>query len=414
MKDYGKRVLAYLKAVFTRNVGMKLLALVLAILLWSFVVSTTNPVRVKIVEDVIIEARGLPQLTERGLIIKNEYPGTADVRLDVPQNDYNTVTANNVTCYADFSRITEEGEQRVYLTATSTSGDAVGVTPAFITIEVEQQLTRDVPIRTQLTGEVSDGYWRGAPTLNRNVLSVTGARSVVESIGYAEVTINVEGAFETVSESLDYALYTDEGVFIEKPGNGLTTSPNNCVATVEVLPINIVPVELITTGDVAEGYLIYERSVTPAYVRIAAAQDVLDGIKAMLLTLSLDGAADNIDTRIKPQMPTGVKWCEMTDIAVSIAIKEEETTKTFERLDVLPFNAMSDDVSIDPASVTVEITGPRSVVNSLARSEIQPYVDLNGREAGEYLLSVLTQIENSMPELDVKVLNQQQVAVTIR
>ena len=68
---------------------------------------------------------------------------TARLRVDVPQREYNTVTASNYNPRVDLTRITEAGEQtlRINTTSTSTYGTVRGISPETITVVVDQFVT---------------------------------------------------------------------------------------------------------------------------------------------------------------------------------------------------------------------------------------------------------------------------------
>ena len=70
-KNVFKAVLASFKGFFTRNLGLKIVALVFAILLWAYVLVALNPVRSKSIDDVPITLEGHTDLLSRNLILVN-------------------------------------------------------------------------------------------------------------------------------------------------------------------------------------------------------------------------------------------------------------------------------------------------------------------------------------------------------
>ena len=127
------------------NWPWKLLALFLALCLWAGLI-TQDPTltRERVFTDVTVSVVGADTLRRNsGLIVLSGLEDenlTARLRVDVPQREYNTVTASNYNPRVDLTRITEAGEQtlRINTTSTSTYGTVRGISPETITVVVDQ------------------------------------------------------------------------------------------------------------------------------------------------------------------------------------------------------------------------------------------------------------------------------------
>ena len=130
------------------NWPWKLLALFLALCLWAGLI-TQDPTltRERVFTDVTVSVVGADTLRRNsGLIILSGLEDenlTARLRVDVPQREYNTVTASNYNPRVDLTRITEAGEQtlRINTTSTSTYGTVRSISPETITVVVDQFVT---------------------------------------------------------------------------------------------------------------------------------------------------------------------------------------------------------------------------------------------------------------------------------
>lgn len=130
------------------NWPWKLLALFLALCLWAGLI-TQDPTltRERVFTDVTVSVVGADTLRRNsGLIVLSGLEDenlTARLRVDVPQREYNTVTASNYNPRVDLTRITEAGEQtlRINTTSTSTYGTVRGISPETITVVVDQFVT---------------------------------------------------------------------------------------------------------------------------------------------------------------------------------------------------------------------------------------------------------------------------------
>ena len=120
-----------LKDVFTRNIGLKIVALIFAILLWAYVLVALNPVRSKSIDDVPITLEGYTDLLSRNLILVNSDLGLADVEVNSTITNHSNLDASRVSCRASLGTISAAGTYRLPLSVTvqSNLGTVASVDP---------------------------------------------------------------------------------------------------------------------------------------------------------------------------------------------------------------------------------------------------------------------------------------------
>ena len=60
------------RSYFTNNSLLKIISIIFAILLWSFVTNSTDPQRTKTITDVPVVLQGLEALEEKGLTLRDD------------------------------------------------------------------------------------------------------------------------------------------------------------------------------------------------------------------------------------------------------------------------------------------------------------------------------------------------------
>ena len=93
----------FLKNVFTKNILLKVIALLFAVMLWGYVLSVENPEYTKRVRDVEISIVGEDSLNARGLMLLTRDTGTTDVDILCHINKHSELDASRVTCTVDLS-----------------------------------------------------------------------------------------------------------------------------------------------------------------------------------------------------------------------------------------------------------------------------------------------------------------------
>ena len=159
-KNVFKAVLASFKGFFTRNLGLKIVALVFAILLWAYVLVALNPVRSKSIDDVPITLEGYTDLLSRNLILVNSDLGMADVEVNATITNHSDLDASRITCRASLGTISAAGTYRLPLSVTvqSNLGTVASVDPRTVTVEVDNLIVKTVPVKLELTGTLPEGY----------------------------------------------------------------------------------------------------------------------------------------------------------------------------------------------------------------------------------------------------------------
>ena len=113
MKDKGKNI----GIVVSRNWGMKLLSLLLAILLWNYVVTSNQLItRTKTVTGLTGYVTSQATLSTYGLALPvnpAELIDDVSVRVEVSQNYYRQVSPDNVQVTLDLSKVRAAGTQEV-------------------------------------------------------------------------------------------------------------------------------------------------------------------------------------------------------------------------------------------------------------------------------------------------------------
>ena len=183
-----KQLLNKFIALFTHNWPWKLLSLVLAICLWSGLITQDGSLsREKVFTDVPISAVNADTLRRNGFIIVSgldDLP-TARLTVDVPQKNYNTVTAGNYNLRVDLSRIREAGEQTlpVLSSSTSTYGTVTSISVESITVQVEEYVSRSrIPVRLNSAGMLPSGFYGSDPQVDPSFVMVSGPKSLVDSV----------------------------------------------------------------------------------------------------------------------------------------------------------------------------------------------------------------------------------------
>ena len=401
-KPLVSRLLAPLRwfwGLLCHNLGIKLISLVLAVLLWNYVVTTdTSITRPKTLTGLTGYVSGQSALYNSGLAMLDnpaESLSSVTVTIEAPQASYSRVTNGTVQVMLDLSNVRTAGTQEVPLRAATTYGRVVDIIPESVSVTFEALDSRSIPVNYQFTGEKSDDYWYSVSRVNPSVLTVSGAASVVRSIANAYVYADVTGLESSTIAALPYTLLDEAG---EEIAQGmLNRSTSSISLNLDVTPARSLPVSTdiasVVTGTPAEGYVVHSVTIQPESVTVAAERDLLDGLDALQIEpVSVEGASQSFSARARVSKLTDFKYVSNEQVYVNVTITEETGSGWIEDVGLL-FTGVGDGLSVTYEPVRAHVSGPRSAVEVLMRDGVSAEVDLTGLGAGSHACELIFDAE---------------------
>ena len=170
-----------------KNIGLKLVSLVLACILWWYVsVPRREPVRERAMTASLVFA-GMPS----GLVITTpDVRGTVSVRVRGPRSELRLLASQSLEASADLRSVTKPGEVEITIRPqhinVPESVEVVAIDPNKVRFRVEELRQRAVPIRPYLEGTAPAGYIVGQATADPPLALCSGPASQIMKL--AEVT----------------------------------------------------------------------------------------------------------------------------------------------------------------------------------------------------------------------------------
>ena len=415
-KLFTRSLLEHVKGFFTRNIGLKIVALVFAVLLWAYVLVALNPVRTKSIGNVPITLEGYTDLLSRNLILVNSDLGMADVEVSATITNHSDLDSSRINCRASLGTISAAGTYRLPLSVTvqSNLGSVVSVDPRTVTVEVDNLIVKTVPVRLELTGALPEGYEVVGESM-ASTITIEGAARYIDPAVRAVATVDLTGRTENLEESVDVTFY-------DKNDNALTVvtrSQNTPNVTVRLSLSAYKKVDVIQDVSLADDtYYTLTSEVSPASVVIYGDSEILAAVDAVSTkSLVLPAAEDIVSQELALILPDGVslKRGQTNAVTVSAVVAERSSERTLEV--PLTYSKLKKDLVIAdgaPTYVIVVATGSLQQLEQLTTDMFSVQVDLSGYGPGEWELVPSFQWPNSSKFPNVAAaLQDQRIRVTL-
>lgn len=414
-----------LKTFFTKNLAIKILSLVFAMLLWGYVLMTQNPQREKTISNVKVSIEGEADLTTRKLTIRGDRSALLDdisVRVKTQLTSYADLSADDITASINLSEISSKGTHTLKINVRSSTGQVVSYSPSQIEVEIDTLITHTVPVEVRKEGELPDGYWAGDVQLGSSVITLEGAATDLMQIAKAVGTIDLTDRTENVNQSMVLTLCDEDGNEIDSSilFGGLPT----IVAKLEILPSKLVPIDvdaaIIGRDALPENFEIVSdgTSLENNLVRIVGDAESIEKVTSLSLeTLDVTGLTESVQQELAILVPEGVRIVGDSTVNVQVTIREKTGTLSFEELPIeIVGLARGQEASLNEELAELTFTGRVSQLAGITRGDITVYADVTGLTAGTHAVKLAVQMngEDLPSDLQCTFTSADTVQVTIK
>lgn len=266
-----------MKEKLTNNLGLKILALLFSIVLWVIAININDPVS----QDnysITVQLTNTNSLSASGKYME-VLDDSDHIRVTVrgTRTALSTFSGKDIVAVADVSKMTEDNMVPIELNTTKMSDkiESVKSDSQYVKLSVEAISRLQMPIEVNVQNEPAEGYILSSATTAQNVVIVSGPSSIVDTVKYAAVEINVDEATSDVKISLPLSLYDENNSLVES--NKITMSMSEVSTTATILYTKSIPVECGVTGTLLDGYVLNGKiECTPSIVTVAGKQNVIN------------------------------------------------------------------------------------------------------------------------------------------
>jgi len=296
------------------NMTGKILALLLAVILWVYVMNEQNP-PVEQTLNVKLEVRNVAQgliLAQSTDHVKIRYRGPRSIIAGLRQQD--------LEVYVD-ARGLEEGHHMLPVKSVIPGAlEVIEVVPNTVEIRLESQVSRTLPVTPKFSGATLAGIVINKIEVTPPQATITGPRSNVDMVAAVTVPVDMSGVGKnTVIEGLPHP-YSSTGMPVE----GIYISPEKVQVYVEVLQgivTKTVDIKPAVTGEPAPGAAITKVSTEPEKVEIRGPVETLKKIDAVYTTpVDVTGQTADMAREVTIQAQEGVTITKGDTVRVSIHI----------------------------------------------------------------------------------------------
>jgi YbbR domain-containing protein len=374
---------------FRVDIGRALIALAIALLLYTYVHNETNPSETASFE-LPVDFLSLPP----GLLAPVTQPGpSVRVRVSAPRDTLLGIRSSSLRASIDLRRgkggideypvTVEVPDPRVRL---------VEIVPAEIPVRLEEVSDKRVTLRINRSGGVPFGYEAGQADADPADVTISGPSSLIQKIASASVEVKLDGATVNIDTPATPVFLDSQGQAVDPENRTLRSSPETVrvrVAITQQVSYKTVPVRPTIAGNIDSGYTIDGITIDPPAVTLVAPPQSLRTVDLVdTAPIDMTDATATFTRQIAVRYPDGSSPVGADSVRVTVRLSPLVVLQPVS----IPVVATNVPTGLRVAEtlpfVQALLRGPSTSIRVIDPTQMRATVDLSGQAAGVHELPI--------------------------
>lgn len=389
-----KKMLTKLKMSLTNNIGLKFLAVLIALVLWLAIVNVNDPEKTITVSNIPISVTNESAITSRDMVYNVKSEQYLNITVSGKRSIVSNLSAEDFRATASLKELSKVNSIPVDVTTKNASlGRKITIvkqSAQTILVDVENVEEKDfTDLVVEYTGKAADGYVAGLSSMSTDEVTVKAPTSIIDKIKKVAVRCSLDGTNTNISKKCPVILYDKNDKEIKS--DEIELSDKKIRVNVNVLRAKQVPISTINKdelGKPADGYVVDDVILSSDSITVYGSEESLDSIESLDIQDDIDvsdakgDVTQNID--VTGKLPKGLSVSGESTITVKVLIKKL-ITRTFEYdASEVSLNDLSSDLDVQLVTKKVKVTlqGEEEVISQLTKDDMAISADLGKVKEG--------------------------------
>ena len=289
------------------------------------------------------------------------------------------------------------------------SGIEYSVNPSMATVIIYKKVSDTRTLTYDLVNEnkLQNTLIVNSVKLNVNEVTIRGAEYKIEKVATVKALIDLNQLTtkEAGTQKLDDIIlkaYDVEGNIVD-----VEFVPSKVSAEIELSsPSKVVPLNFVSKGTLSKGKAISDYKFSEDQVTIYGDSETLDSISGIDVEVDISDINEDSSFRVELKKPSGVKSISTEYVTVNLSVTDSSSEPVEFEIALTGINIgdglIAQPIDDDSGFITVEVQGASSVLNSIDKSDITVYVDLEGLTEGTYTKKIIVKGSNPLAIYEAK------------
>lgn len=382
-----------MKEKLTKNLGLKILSLFVAVLLWVVILNVGDPITEKEFDDITVTRINEDELKQYDKTYEVISGNTIDVTVKGKKSIIQSIRRSDIQAVADLSQLSIVNATTIDVKIPK-YGDSVEIKQSENTMKVslENISKEQFMVNIVTTGSAAEGYYVKEKSASPNIIIVSGAESVVKQIKEVVVEVDVTNAKASFQRTATPKVYDLNGKLMDS--DKINLNYEEVDVTVSMLQTKTVRLYIDVTGTPYTGYKYESFEYEPKQVVIAGEQSELDKVPYITIEYNIDNKMEDVEESIN------IEDYIKNDVIVVDENKNAVINIDIEKVNSKTIQYNSNDIEIKNLkdgytakmntedTISVVIYGDEADLSGINKYNLQPYIDLSNAKLGVNIVDI--------------------------
>ncbi len=395
-----------MKERLTRNLGMKIISLIIAVFLWIIINGLTDPITTEVIEDIPVRLVNEESMDSVGKIFEVVSGENITVKVRAKRSVAESLGADDFLAVADVTKMTEMHAVEIVVQCVPYDETEVEILSkrtddgtGMMMLALEESDTQSFAVSVVPDGTVAEGYYITESQVSPNLLTITGSKTQIGRIAKIAVLVNVDGAAGSFVQSGTPIVYDENGNVVES--SKLSFSADQVQVSMTLLPTKQIQIHVTENGTPFYNYDCTGIEYAPNTVVIAGKNEDLARISQLELSCDISNARTDVEAELgieeNLRQLYGDKYIlvdENDHVSVKATIERMQSKEISLLTSGIELRNLPENLAVEFAEVTAGVTvvAVPKYLNNISATSLKPYVDCSAyTEPGEYLATIHTE-----------------------
>lgn len=319
--------------MLTNNLGLKLLSIIAAVMLWLIIVSIDDPVAYQDFSGIRVTMLNEDTVTDRDKVYRIEdNSDIISIRVQAKRSVLAKLTPEDFTATADMEKnIKFDNLVGIEVTCNNRNVKSTDITKSRenVVIRIEDASSEQFNVVVNQIGQEGEGYLVGMAVPEQSLLQISGPASVIAEIRRVVVDLNKTGFTTDQIKNCEIKIFDNsdnpiDTTYLEY--NGKTTGMN---VHVTMFKKKTVRLHVDYTGTPERGYSFKELTFKPDTIEIAGTTEDIADLREIVIpgeAVNIDGITEDtqINVDVTKYLPENIRLADEKDASVAVQITLEK------------------------------------------------------------------------------------------
>jgi len=321
------------KSKITANLGLRIISLFFAFILWLVVNNIENPTVTESYVNIPVKLLNTDLITDAGKVYEViEGTDVVDrVSVKAPKSVHSSLNAGDITATADVSELSSLDTISIKFSSDAYGEDIESIKGSIDTVKlnIENKRSKTLALKAGVSGSVAEGHLVGEVTTDQNLVRISGPESLIDRVVRAAVEIDVSGFTNDIGTNLDIRLYDSEDRLVQD--SRISQNIKSVGVNVNIYQTTEVPIYFEVSGTPTAGYRVSGEPVGNLQtIKIAGKGNIIRNVTAIEVPaeeIDVTGQSADFVTEVNVRefLPDNVFLADASQakIQVSVSIEQE-------------------------------------------------------------------------------------------